>query len=129
MTGRVFISSIDTSLGFNLSRAISQTIVGSRREEEVVEEDIADVPLNDDGEPVEAPVRKEKPPKEFYSVTGTLSRPKQDQLPSHTTITHPTKRGLMIETGDKVKDSSRRQAIEKIPERQKPDWVQALVSV
>lgn len=119
---RVFVSNVDTALGHNLSRLFSLTAVGSRREDE-----------NQDDEAEEQPEegienKQEDKQKEHYFITGTMSaKPKgldYRDLKSPEEILPP-----IIETGDKKRDASRREAIEKFAViNMKPKWINELVN-
>ncbi|KAI8897949.1 hypothetical protein BC833DRAFT_591684 [Globomyces pollinis-pini] len=107
---KVFVQSIDAPFGHNLADLLSKTLVGSRHEEEVEEEEDQLVETNPD-----ALNKTEKPPKEPYVVVGTFLNNDESTISVHSPIKHPAKPGKMIETGDKKKDASRREAIERIP--------------
>lgn len=124
---RVFVSNLDTPFGHNLSNILSQTFVGSRQDEDGGgEEDEAPLPLATDGETTNT--IKEKPAKEKYTVVGSLVT----DLPfesSHGAPQNPAKPAKMVETGDKKRDISRKEAIEKIPVRgSKPRWASDAVN-
>ncbi|KAJ3325909.1 Adenylate kinase 7 [Boothiomyces sp. JEL0866] len=109
---KVFVSGVDTPFGHNISNVLSQTVVGhSRSEEENEEEEEEQQQTGQEGNGTKA----DKAPKELYTVVGTLQKPISDSLESHLPTKYPAKPGKMIETGDKKKDASRREAIEKIP--------------
>ena len=126
---KVFISSVDSPLGYNLSRVLSSTVVGARHEEEpeeeqggAAEEDAAhQPPATTEGKP------EEKLQKETYDVVGTVHvRPTTADFIKNplTMMTIPSGPGHMIETGDKKKDAARREAIEKMATLgEAPKWV------
>ncbi|KAJ3277144.1 Adenylate kinase 7 [Terramyces sp. JEL0728] len=123
---KVFVSGVDTPFGHNIANVLSQTAVGHARSEEENEEEEEEQPQpGQEGNGAKA----EKAPKEFYTVVGTLQKPIPDSLESHLPTKYPAKPGKMIETGDKKKDASRREAIEKIPRvGQKPKGVSECIS-
>ena len=126
---KVFVSNLDSPFGYNISNLLSQTIVGSRvAEEGGEEEETTPPPPAQDGD-APAPASKEKLVKEKYTVVGSLTADQSLDLP-HGPSQTPAKPGRMIETGDRKKDSARRDAIEKIPNRgEKPKWVSNAVPV
>ncbi|KAJ3043877.1 Adenylate kinase 7 [Rhizophlyctis rosea] len=105
---KAFVSGVDTPFGHNISRLLTSTIVGSRRQEEEPEEDEEDE---------DAP-KKEAPPKEPYTVVGTMLPARAS---ANRVISEP---GPMVETGNRKKDNARREAIEKYAVvGRKPKWV------
>jgi adenylate kinase len=119
---KVFISNIDSPLGFLLSKLLSQTVVGSRREEEQPEEEVED-----------ETVKKEEKVKTHYTIVGTLT-PFKHVLPSDPdfamAIHHPSNPGNYFETMDKKKNTARKDAIQKFATPgQKPKWVSEIIPV
>jgi len=127
---RVFISNVDTPIGHNVSRIISRTPVGSRR-------DANDDDEEDSGEEEEEEEEKEKESekvdvnddkKGIYEVIGTLSHPpisEEDKEVKGMIFPAP-----MVECGDKNIDTQRREAIENYAVLgEKPQWVTEIVDV
>ncbi|KAJ3332668.1 Adenylate kinase 7 [Blyttiomyces sp. JEL0837] len=116
---RCFISNVDSAIGHNLSRLLASTVVGSRKESEGEE---------DEGSAEEDPDNAKKQDEKVhdtYKVWGTLTERLPDQFPASFSTSTP---GAMIETGDKKKDSARREAIDKFAVLgKKPRWVQDVV--
>ncbi|KAG4100288.1 hypothetical protein H8356DRAFT_1290277 [Neocallimastix lanati (nom. inval.)] len=125
---RVFISNVDTPIGHNVSRIISRTPVGSRR-------DANDDDEEDSGEEEEEEEEKEKESekvdvnddkKGIYEVIGTLSHPpisEEDKEVKGMIFPAP-----MVECGDKNIDTQRREAIENYAVLgEKPQWVTEIV--
>ncbi|KAJ3102300.1 Adenylate kinase 7 [Phlyctochytrium planicorne] len=109
---RAFVSNIDTPLGHNLSRVLSLTVVGSRRDAEPEEEEGSTA---EEGEKV--PTKNSGDgTRDTYKISGTLSRPKireeDDGAAGQGTI-QPSLPGNFVETGDKKKDSARKEQIER----------------
>jgi adenylate kinase len=131
---KVFISNIDTPFGHQLSYILSQTAVGSRSgggDEEVEQDEQTQSTQAAVGADGTVPPAKEKAPKERYIVTGSFL-PDVDASVETAGLLRPVyaKPGKMIETGDKKKDTARREAIEKIPTKGvKPKWVSECVPV
>ncbi|KAH6569550.1 hypothetical protein BASA62_004716 [Batrachochytrium salamandrivorans] len=148
---KVFLSNIDTPLGHNLARLLSNTIVGSRREEEA-DEDEEDVQNgtpavgtavassaptttkteNNSKEGDEKPNIDDKPPKDTYEMIGTLhGRPDNAEIlrNPHLELSALSGPAQMVEVGDKKKDTARREAIEKMSMLgQKPKWVKDIIN-
>ena len=118
---KVFISNIDSPLGHNLSRILSRTVPGSRLEK-------GDEERQETTE--ENPVAVMDVVKETYKVSGSFVNALPLNLQT-SVLQVPAIRGRMIETGDRIKDAGRREAIEKIPIRkEKATWVtEAVCSV
>ncbi|KAJ3027297.1 UNVERIFIED_CONTAM: Adenylate kinase 7 [Siphonaria sp. JEL0065] len=109
---RCFVSNVDTPVGYNFSRLLASTVVGSRKEPIEEEEE----PGDEDGDK-----KDEKKEKEKYRIVGTLA-------PELGYPVAPSNPGEMAETGDKKRDQARREAIEKFAIRgEKPVWVQDIV--
>lgn len=86
---KVFISNIDTPLGWNLSRILSTTLVGSRQPDDQEEED--------------EEAHKKAAAQTPYTIIGTISSTEVGAaLP-------------FMETGNKKRDQARRDAIERHP--------------
>ncbi|KAJ1558562.1 Adenylate kinase 7, partial [Nowakowskiella sp. JEL0078] len=119
---RVFISCVDSAFGHNISRLLSQTAIGSRKEQE---ED------NEAEEPREGGAEITLKPKEYYSIIGTfVPQPKliEDGVVVERPYLPPTLPGPMHETGDKKKDSIRRESIDKFAVLgKKPLWVKEII--
>ncbi|TPX33306.1 adenylate kinase [Synchytrium microbalum] len=122
---RVFVSNLDSPLGHNVSRLLSNTIVGSRgsggEREGGDDQDNANAD-NDDGSPS---TQDTKPVKESYSIVGTL----MPALATADAIDNPpTQPGQMIYTGDRKKDAARKVAIDKFAVRgSTPKWANQVV--
>jgi adenylate kinase len=118
---RVFVSNVDTALGHHLSRHFSHSPVTNKHEVDAEVEEIA-APTAEviDDEAVVAPVEKET-----YIVHGTLT----NGSPNRPTE-HASKPGVMAYTGDRKRDASRKEAIEKFSViGVKPEWVEEVVEV
>ena len=119
---RVFISNIDSPIGHNLSRLFTNTKVGSRKEEEPEE---VENPVEGE-EPTTTQI--EKPPKETYTVCGTLSQELLNK--NNNGFQMKTLPGPMSYTGDRRVDVARKEAIQKFAVLgQKPGWVTDVVQV
>lgn len=126
---RVFVSNVDTPIGHNVSRIISRTAVGSRRdandedEDESVEEEEEE---EDEKEKEKVEVDDDK--KGIYEVIGTLSHPPISQEEKEVKgMIFPAP---MVECGDKNIDKQRREAIENYAVLgEKPQWVIDTVDV
>ncbi|KAI8910411.1 hypothetical protein EDD86DRAFT_275463, partial [Gorgonomyces haynaldii] len=117
MPVKVFVSKVDTPLGHNLTRILSQTPVGSRIE---VPEEEEEPPVADPNQET-PPAKKEKPPKENYTIIGSLGFFEPDESLN----ARPTQ---ILETGDKKKDAARKEALEKNPTPSvAPKWVSSVV--
>ena len=76
---KVFVAQVDTPLGHNISRVLSFTAVGSRREEEPNEEEEV---AEEDDKP-----KDDKPAKETYQVVGSIAgRPKTSDILASPTL-------------------------------------------
>ncbi|KAJ3142639.1 Adenylate kinase 7 [Physocladia obscura] len=116
---RCFISNVDNAVGYNFSRLLASTVVGSRKEPEPDEDDSGVAAATEKPDDIAAGDEKEKE-KDRYQIVGTLSWPLSAQA-----LSLP---GPMIETGDKKRDQARREAIEKFARRgEKPAWVLEIV--
>ncbi|KAJ3183943.1 Adenylate kinase 7 [Gaertneriomyces sp. JEL0708] len=115
---RVFVSNVDNDLGWNVSRLLSKTIVGSRREEEAEEEEPDEHERSQPKSVVKAP----------YTIIGTLTaRPHEQEGKDHAEEDY---RARMVESGDRGRDAIHRDAIEKLALRGKvPSWVAETVQV
>ena len=111
---RVFISNVDSPVGYSLSRVLSQTVVGSRRAPE------EEAPAADDANPEEESIKKtEGKAKLTYQISGTLSEAKDASSP-----------GNYFATSDPKKNASRKEAIAKFPiAGKKPAWVSDIIQV
>ncbi|KAJ3016692.1 UNVERIFIED_CONTAM: Adenylate kinase 7 [Siphonaria sp. JEL0065] len=109
---RCFDSNVDTPVGYNLSRLLASTVVGSRKEP--IEE--REEPNDEDGGK-----KDEKKEKVKYRIVGTLA-------PELGYPVAPSNPGEMAETGDKKRGQAQREAIEKFAIRgERPIWVQDIV--
>jgi len=125
---RVFVSNVDTPIGHNVSRIISRTTVGSRRDanEEDDEESIEEEDEEEEKEKEKVEVDDEK--KSIYEVIGTLSHPPISQEEKE--IKGMIFPAPMVECGDKNIDKQRREAIENYAVLgEKPQWVIDTVDV
>ncbi|KAI9325435.1 hypothetical protein DFJ73DRAFT_801962 [Zopfochytrium polystomum] len=127
---RCFISDVDSALGHNLSRLLSQTQPGARRGDGVGGMS-GGGDLDDDGASSAAAGGADAapPPPESYKVWGTLQAADGPA--------EPPVEGLLlfgpgtvtpVDTGDKMRDLARREAIDKVAvPGAKPKWVQEIV--
>jgi adenylate kinase len=129
---RVFVSNVDSPVGYSISRIFAQTIVGSRKEEE-------QPPAGDEeatGDENKSIKAIEEKAKVNYTVIGTLTPPRTDvpitdanglERPAPPPPSHP---GHYFETNDKAKNTARKEAISKFANPgQKPAWVSEIVNV
>lgn len=113
---KVFVSNVDSPLGHNLVRLFSNTVTGSRREDEPEEE----AEEENDDKP------KEEKPKEFYTVVGNMTA----RLPGTDNGFESRQPVPVVETGDKKKDAAQKEAIEKFAMLGRaPKWVAGTVPV
>jgi len=122
---RVFVSNVDTPIGHNVSRIITKTVVGSRRDANE-EEDEETAEEEDDEEEKEKVEKKNDDKKSIYEVIGTLSHPPISQEEKEVNgMIFPAP---MVECGDKNIDKQRREAIENYAVLgEKPQWVTDIV--
>ncbi|KAJ3341517.1 Adenylate kinase 7 [Gonapodya sp. JEL0774] len=119
---RVFLSGVDTPLGHTISRLLSRTVVGSRRppSDENAETEKDETADDDSGERSHAP-------KPTYRVVGTLTVPRMS-YPEALDYSAGNVPGVMSETGDRARDTRRREAIEKFAlPGVCPAWVESVV--
>ena len=105
---KVFISNVDSPIGYNLSRLFSKSSPGATKKSE--SDNIDDTP---DEESKAAP--------QLYSVIGTLTKNPAEII---------SKPGELHYSGNKTKDDDRRECIEKfaVP-GVKPKWVESVIDV
>jgi len=127
---RVFISNVDTPIGHNVSRIISKTPVGSRRDsnddddDDTGEEEEEEEEKENEKENEKVEVEDDK--KGIYEVIGTLSHePIKEEDKEIKEMIFPAP---MVECGDKNIDKQRREAIETYAVLgEKPQWVTEVV--
>ncbi|ORX57276.1 P-loop containing nucleoside triphosphate hydrolase protein [Piromyces finnis] len=121
---RVFVSNVDTPIGHNVSRIITRTVVGSRRDSNEDEEEESVEEEEEEEEKVK--VEEDDDKKGIYEVIGTLSHPPISQEEKEVKgMIFPAP---MVECGDKNKDKQRREAIENYAVTgEKPQWVTEIV--
>lgn len=112
---RVFVSNVDSPVGYALSRVLSQTVVGSRRSPE---EDIP--PAEETASPEEESIAKiETKAKITYQICGTLGDANDASSP-----------GNYFSTLDSKKNAARKDAIAKFAVAgKKPAWVSDIIQV
>jgi hypothetical protein len=111
---RVFVSNVDSPVGYLLSRVLSQTVVGSRR---TPEEDAGEEAAQNLDE--ESIAKIESKAKVTYQVCGTLGEPRE----SNST-------GSYFATLDSKKNAARKEAIAKFAiAGKKPAWVSDIIQV
>ncbi len=105
---KVFISNVDSPVGYNLSRLYSKSTPGGIKK---AESDPAEELLGDE----------QKPQPQTFTIVGTLSKNPNDII---------SKPGELHYSGNKTKDEERRECIEKfaVP-GVKPKWVGTILDV
>jgi len=125
---RVFISNVDTPIGHNVSRIITRTVVGSRKDSSDEDEDESAEEEEEEEEKEKVKAEEEDDKKGIYEVIGTLSHPpisQEDKEVKGMIFPAP-----MVECGDKNIDKQRREAIENYAVLgEKPQWVSEIVDV
>lgn len=130
-TMRVFISNIDTPLGYNVSRVLSQTLIGSRRPKSE-EEDLSESEIDPEDTEALAAAEAHKAALEAarntpYTILGSLFR--NGKLTTDEVIYNP-RPGKFVETGDLERDVETKDLIEKFAVRgNKPAWISEVVDV
>jgi len=123
---RVFVSNVDTPIGHNVSRIITKTVVGSRKDsnDEEDEESVEEEEEEEEKEKVKVEENDDK--KGIYEVIGTLSHPPISQEEKEVKgMIFPAP---MVECGDKNIDKQRREAIENYAVLgEKPQWVTEII--
>lgn len=113
---RVFVSNVDSPVGYSVSRVLSQTVVGSRRPQE------EEAPPVEDAAPIpeeESIAKTETKAKVTYKISGTMGAPKDASSP-----------GNYFATSDPTKNASRKEAIAKFAVAgKKPAWVSDIIQV
>ena len=111
---RVFISNVDSPVGYSLSRVLSQTVIGSRRPAE------DEAPPSDDVNAEEESIRKsEAKAKLTYQIIGTICGTNDASNP-----------GNFFATSDSKKNANRKEAIAKFAvSGKKPAWVSEIIQV
>lgn len=112
---RVFVSNVDSPVGYALSRVLSQTVVGSRRAPE------EDIPAAEEASsPEEESISKiETKAKITYQICGTLGESNDASSP-----------GNYFSTSDPKKNAARKDAIAKFAVAgKKPAWVSDIIQV
>jgi adenylate kinase len=123
---RCFVSDIDTPLGHNLSRLLSLTAVGSRKEGENEEEENASGNEDGGGDKAETGSRNKK---ETYQVWGTLTKTEASEA-QKASYEAGFGKPIPFDTGDRKRDSARRDVIEKIATHGKASrWIKGVVAV
>ncbi|KAJ3218844.1 Adenylate kinase 7 [Dinochytrium kinnereticum] len=110
-------------IGHNLSRILSSTAVGSRREQEPDEEEGSTT------EDADRALTKNQEAKETYKIIGSLSKPRLRGEDESFSVGQPSLPGPLTDTGDKKKDLARREQIEKFSFPGKtPKWASEVIS-
>jgi adenylate kinase len=128
---KVFISNVDTPIGHNVSRIISRTPVGSRRDANDEEDDDTAEEEEEEEEEKERETDKvdiDDNKKGIYEVIGTLSHPPISEEEKEVKgMIFPAP---LVECGDKNIDKERCEAIENYAVLgEKPQWVTEIVDV
>lgn len=115
------MSQVDSRIGHNLSRVLSNTVVGSRRSTEDEEaESTAEMEEDVENGEFKPQVKSKK-----YQVIGTLTNL---SLKTDDELLGISQRGQMVETGLKEEDDKRRLALEKFSVLSEvPTWVDEVV--
>jgi hypothetical protein len=113
---RVFVSNVDSPVGYSVSRVLSQTVVGSRRTQEEEAPPVEEATANQEEESI---AKIETKAKVTYQICGTMSGPNDSSSP-----------GNYFATSDPTKNASRKEAIAKFAVAgKKPAWVSEIIQV